>query len=142
MQPHKPPFFWYDKQLKSLGPFISAQPRRCPKLYFALPHYSIFCQFFSITYEKSTKNAVIENSRFPRNIDVPRYIRAKLGGSPEYWGNPGILPEYRKLSGTYRTEHPWNISPDIPRNRTKHTLIKIVIMSTVIHNVTFWAERL
>ena len=29
---------------------------------------------------------VIENSRFPWNIDIPRNIRAKLGGSPEYWG--------------------------------------------------------
>ncbi len=28
----------------------------------------------------------LENSRFPRNIDIPRNIRAKLGGSPEYWG--------------------------------------------------------
>ncbi len=27
----------------------------------------------------------LENSRFPRNIDIPRNIRAKLGGSPEYW---------------------------------------------------------
>ncbi len=28
----------------------------------------------------------IENSRFQQNIDIPRNIRAKLGGSPEYWG--------------------------------------------------------
>ena len=30
--------------------------------------------------------AQVENSRFPRNNDIPRNIRAKLGGSPEYWG--------------------------------------------------------
>ncbi len=34
-----------------------------------------------------------ENSRFPRNIDIPRNIRAKLGGSPEYWG------ESRNIAG-------------------------------------------
>ncbi len=34
---------------------------------------------------------LIENSRFPQNIDIPRNIRAKLGGSPEYWGG---IPEY------------------------------------------------
>ncbi len=33
----------------------------------------------------------LENSRFPRNIDITRNIRAKLGGSPEYWGG---IPEY------------------------------------------------
>ncbi len=32
----------------------------------------------------ASRYAIIENSRFPRNIDIPRNIRAKLGGSPEY----------------------------------------------------------
>ncbi len=75
---------------------------------------------------------LIENSRFPRNIDIPRNIRAKLGGSPEYYGESrnisGISEEVgclkiHKLYGKSRTEHPRNISPDIPRNLTKNTLI-------------------
>ncbi len=37
---------------------------------------------------------ILENSRFPRNIDIPRNIRAKLGGSPEHWG------ESRNIGGT------------------------------------------
>ncbi len=58
-------------------------------------------------------------------------IRAKSGGSPEYWENPGILAE---LYGKSRTEHPRNISPDIPWNMTKNILIdtfKFVAMTVM-----------
>ncbi len=43
----------------------------------------------------SLENVVIENSRFPRNINIPRNIRAKPGGSLEYWG------ESRNIAGIY-----------------------------------------
>ena len=39
---------------------------------------------------------LIENSRFPRNIDIPWNIRAKLGVPRTIGGNPGILQEYQK----------------------------------------------
>ncbi len=39
----------------------------------------------------SRGTSLLENSRFPRNIDIPQNIRAKLGGSPEYWRESRII---------------------------------------------------
>ncbi len=47
-----------------------------------------------------------------------------LWGPPEYWRN---IWRSRVLQGNSKTEHPRNISPDIPRNMIKDTLLPKIL---------------